>query len=118
MYVNGRQIPSESLSIDPGHEETIVMGYKTLFEGSDIYHSNSGLHITHDMHINGHFMFLFDLTPDMATSEGHTSSVEGGNIRIELTFKEALNEAVTCLLYLEYDNSVRINSLRTVTTDY
>jgi len=25
-YVNGRQIPSESLSIDPGHEKTTVMG--------------------------------------------------------------------------------------------
>ena len=31
MYVNGRQIPSESLSIDPGHETT-VMGYKTIWK--------------------------------------------------------------------------------------
>jgi len=36
MYVNGRQIPSESLAIDPGHEKTTVMAYKTLFEGSAI----------------------------------------------------------------------------------
>jgi hypothetical protein len=70
------------------------------------------------MYISGYFMLLFDLTPDMAASEGHTSPVEGGNIRIELTFKEALKEAITCLLYLEYDNSVRIDSLRTVTTDF
>ena len=118
MYVNCRQIPSESLSIDPGDEKTSVMGYKTLFEGSCIHHSNSGLKITHDMYINGYFMFVFDLTPDLAASEGHTSPVEGGNIRIELAFKEALKEVVTCLLYLEYDNSVRIDSLRTVTTDF
>jgi len=26
MYVNGRQIPSESLSLDTGHEKTTVMG--------------------------------------------------------------------------------------------
>jgi hypothetical protein len=63
-------------------------------------------------------MFLFDLTPNLAASEGHTSPVEGGNIRIELAFKEALKEAITCLLYLEFDNSVRIDSLRTVTTDF
>ena len=70
------------------------------------------------MYINGYFMFVFDLTLDLAASEGHTSPVEGGNIRIELAFKEALKEVVTCLLYLEYDNSVRIDSLRTVTTDF
>jgi len=69
------------------------------------------------MCINGYFMFLFHRTPELAASEGHTSQVEGSNIRIELTFKEALKEAVTCLLYLEY-NSVRIDSLRLVTTDF
>jgi len=30
MYVNGRQIPSEGLNIDPGHEKTTVMAYKTI----------------------------------------------------------------------------------------
>jgi len=55
--------------------------------------------------------------PNLAPSEGHTSPVEGGNISIELAFKEALKEAVTCLLYLEYDNSVSNDSLRAVTTD-
>jgi hypothetical protein len=83
-----------------------------------MHHSNSGLQITHDMYINGYFMLLYDLTPDLAASEGHTSPQEGGPIRIELTFKEALTEANTCLLYLEYDNSVRVDSTRTVTTDF
>jgi len=92
MYVNGRQIPSEGLNIDTGHEKTSVMAYNTLFEGSGIHHSNSGLQITHDMYINGYFMLLFDLTPDLAASEGHTSPVESGNIRIELSFKEALKK--------------------------
>ena len=43
------------------HEKTSVMGYRTLFEGAGFHHSNSGLKITHDMHINGYFMVLFDL---------------------------------------------------------
>jgi hypothetical protein len=63
-------------------------------------------------------MLLFDLSPDLAASEGNTSPVESGNIRIELSFKEALKGAITCLLYLEYDNSVRVDSSRTVTTDF
>ena len=30
MYVNGRQIPSEGLDIDTGHEKTTAMAYKTV----------------------------------------------------------------------------------------
>jgi hypothetical protein len=117
MYVNGRQIPSESLTIDPNHEKSTVMAYKTLFRGTGIYHSNSGLQITHNMFINGYFRLLFYLTSDLAASEGHSFPVEGGTIRIELTYKEALKKAIPCLLYLEY-NAVRVDSLRTVTTDF
>jgi len=94
------------------------MAYNTLFEGSGIHHSNSGLQITHDMYINGYFMLLFDLTPDLAASEGHTSPVESGNIRIELSFKEALKKAITSLLYLKYDNTIRVDSAKTITTDF
>jgi len=118
MYMNGRQIPSESLSLNMGHEKTSVKGYATLFEGIGIHHSNSGLQITHDMYMNGFFMIVYDLTPDLAASEGHASPPTNGDIRIELEFAKALPEAVTCLLYLECDNSVHIDLARNVTTDF
>jgi hypothetical protein len=51
MIVNGRQIPSEILTIDPSHEKSTTMAYKTLFEGIGIHHSNAGLQINHDMYI-------------------------------------------------------------------
>ena len=60
QYVNGKQIPSEGLSLGMGHEKTSVMGYTSLFEGSGIHHSNAGLQIAHDMYIAGYFMLLFD----------------------------------------------------------
>jgi hypothetical protein len=118
LYVNGRQIPSEGLHIDTGHEKTTVMGYRTLFEASGIRHSNAGLQITHDMYIAGYFMLLFDLTPDRGASECHISHPTNGNIRIEARFKDALPDAVTCLLYMKYDNCVRIDKNRAVTTDF
>ena len=58
-------------------------------------------------------MLLFDLTPDRAASEGHISLPDQGNIRLELRFDRPLPEAITCLVYLEY-NCVRIDQLRTV----
>ena len=62
-------------------------------------------------------MLVFDLTPDRAASEGHSSNPENGHIRLEMKFDKALSDPVTCLLYLEYENSVRVD-LRYVTTDY
>jgi hypothetical protein len=119
MYVNGKQIPSEAgLSLDMGHEKTSIMGYRTLFTGSGIHHSNSGLLITHDMYVNGYLMLIFDLTPHDAASESHTSLFENDTIRIEVKFEKALTELITCLLYTEYDGCVRIDKSRIVKTDY
>jgi len=70
------------------------------------------------MFTNEYFMLLFDLIPDLAASEGHASPAEGCTIRIEVTFNEALKKATTCLLFLEYDISVRIDLYRTVTTNF
>ena len=63
-------------------------------------------------------MLLRDITPDRAASEGLISLPEQGNIRLELRFDRPLPEAITCLLYLEYDNCVRIDQLRSVSTDF
>ena len=57
LYVNGRRVPSEGLSLDMDHEKLSVMDYRTLFVGSSIHHSNTGLQITHDMYINGFLCF-------------------------------------------------------------
>jgi len=101
LNVNGKQIPAEGLSLGMDHEKTSVMVYRTLFEGSGIHHSNSGIQITHDMYITGFFMLLFDLTTDRGASEEHTSDPDNGNIRVELKFAKPLPEAITCIFYLE-----------------
>jgi len=118
LFVNGKQIPNEGLSLGMDHENTSLIVCRTLFERSGIHHSNAGHQITHDMFINVYFMLLFDLTPDWGAPEGHSSHPEQGNIRVELKFAKALPEVITCLLYLEFDNSVLINLARNVTTDF
>jgi len=101
LNVNGRQILTEGLSLGMDHEKTSVMGYRKLFEGSGIHQSNSGLQISHDIYTSGYFMLLFELTPDRAVSEGHTSHPDKGNIRVELKFSKPLPEPITCIFYLE-----------------
>jgi hypothetical protein len=98
MYVNGIQVPSGGLSMNTSHEKSTTLAYRTLFNGSGIHHSNSGLQITNDLFINGYFMLVFDLTPDSSASVGHVILPENGNIRIELKFDFSLTDAITCLL--------------------
>jgi len=83
LFVNGKQYTNEGLSLGIDHEKTSVMGYRTLFDGSGIHHSNAGHQITHDMFVNGYFMLLFGLTMDNGVSEAHTSHHEQGNIMVE-----------------------------------
>jgi hypothetical protein len=110
-------VPSEGLALDMVHENTSFMGYRTLFDGSGIHHSNSRLQITNDTYIIGYFMLLFDFTPDRVASEGNGPQPENGNMRIELKCNKPLPEAITWLLYLEYDNSVLVDIPRKFTTD-
>ena len=86
MYANGRQIPSKSLSLKMSPEKKSVKGYATLFEGTGIHHSNSGLQITHNMYINGFFVIVYHLTPDLVASERHMSPPTSGDISIDWKF--------------------------------
>jgi len=61
FLVNGKQFHNEGLSLGMEQEKTSIMGYKTLFDGSGIHHSNAGHHISHDMFVNGYFILLFNL---------------------------------------------------------
>jgi len=88
--VNGRKVPTEGLSLGMDHEKTSVMGYRALFEDLVKHHSNSGHQITPKMYISVYFTLLFDLTPDRAASERHTSQPDNGNIRVELKFSKPL----------------------------
>jgi hypothetical protein len=117
LFYRGRPIPSEGLPLEMSRKKTSVLAYNTIFEGSGILHSNSGLQVTHRIFIAGYFMLLFDLTHDRAACERHISLPDQGNIILELRFHRPLPEVITCLLYLEYDNCVRIDQLRTVSTD-
>jgi len=69
------------------------------------------------MFVNGYFMLLFDINQDQGASEAHTSHPEQGSIWVDLKFAKPFPEAITCLLYLEFENSVVINLARNFTTD-
>jgi hypothetical protein len=102
--------------MDISFEKSSVLAYSTLFEGSGVHHSKAGY--VYDMFINGYLILLFDLMPDRAASEGHISRPDNGVFRIESKFAQPQPQPITCLLYLEYKNTVFGDFSRTVRTDF
>ena len=80
------------------------MAYQTLLSSLGLY--NGVIYLTPDLFVKGCFMLVFDLTHDGCASDCYTSLPHNGNICIELKFDEDLTEAVTILLYQEYDNCI------------
>jgi hypothetical protein len=57
-------------------------------------------------------LYYYLLSADHCACDEHTSLSKNGNIRIELKFDRAFTDPLTCLLYLEYDSTIRIDKLR------
>lgn len=118
ISVNGTQIPSQPLEFDFTNKQKGVLstrGYNTLFSGTGIHYYDKGHQITKELYDNGHFMLAFDLTSDKSYNSLCLNSLNHGNIRIEGRFSTQLKEAVTCLVYCEFDSVVRIDKNRVVT---
>lgn len=118
-FVNGVQIPAEALTPSFGEGgRNYTMAYHTLFSGTGIHHQNTGHMITEDMFGHGYFLLAFDLTPDSAGTESHSSIPKQGSVRFDLRFKDPLDRTVTCIIYAEYDGTLSIDNNRNVFIDY
>ena len=51
VYVNGRHLPSEGLTLNTACAKTFTMAYQKLFSGLDIRHGNAGIQITPDLYV-------------------------------------------------------------------
>lgn len=117
LSVNGTQIPSQPLEFDYHDKKEGYLstrGYNTLFNGTGIHYYDKGHQITKNLYDNGHFMLAFDLTSDRSYNSLAANYSNTGNIRIEGKFSGQLQEAVTCLIFCEFDSLIEIDKNRVV----
>ena len=62
-------------------------------------------------------LFSFDLSPDKCFGD-HFNVIKKGNLRIKLSFREAVSTVLTLFVYMEYDNMMEITKNRNVIFDY
>lgn len=117
IYVNG--VPTgEPLTPNFDSEEQCTMAYETLFSGNGLHHTNQSHLITRHMYFHGHTYFFYDLSPDSAGTEFHSSNPSEGTLRIELKFASKLENSMTCVVYAAYDGTIQIDKNRNVSLIY
>ena len=60
---------------------------------------------------NGYAIYAFDLSPDSCNGN-HFNLVKSGNLRLQFIFDSALQAAINCVVYMEYENMIEINKNR------
>jgi hypothetical protein len=119
FYIDGRQIPSKPLQPDFGDDgSTYISSYHTLFTGTNINYKDDGNCISRSTYHRGYFLHAFDFTADLSASDSHWSLHRQGTLRMEVKFKKALPETISCIIYSEYDSLIEIDSYRNVIVDF
>ena len=116
LYVDGMQVPTKPLKPLLEYNED-VLSYASLFMGTGQMGRDDGNDISREEYAHGYTLFAFDLTPDLDDS-GHFHLVKTGNLRLELHFKQALDETINVIVYGEFDNVIEIDRARNVLFDY
>lgn len=120
LCINGTYVPNTPIKFDYSVDNPVsTRGYNTLFKGTGIHFFDKGHQITKKFYDNGCFLLAFDLTTDISyNNETCTNLLNQGTIRIEGQFSENLTEAVTCIVYAEYDAAIEIDKDRNVFTSF
>lgn len=117
LYIGGHPIPAKPLQPDFGSKQ-YIRAYNSLFAGTGIHYKDKGNSIDREEYAKGYTLMAFDLTPDLSAQSEHWGLINSGELSLEMRFKEALAETVTCLLYAEFDSVVEIDRHRNVLTDF
>jgi hypothetical protein len=111
LKINSKSLPySAGLDFDYDNNK-YVDGYRSLLKIC------RELDITYEEFKAGYAIYAFDLNPDICSPE-HYSLLEDGNMDLDIRLSKYVEDSLTFIFYLEYDNILEINKHRNVTFDY
>lgn len=113
ITVNGHNILNNPLQLH-FDEDIYVRAYHNLHSVCDKTHMNEGNAISLEEFKESLCLFAFDNTPDQCHGEG-VHLVRHSTTTLDLTFREALANTVSVLVYLEFDDLIEIDKTRVAT---
>ena len=88
---------------------------RSIYQNMNSLNTNNGCGITLKQFKEGSTFFVFNLTPDFDLNERQT--VRDSNLRLDLSFKKALTEAINVIAYACYDATLQITKNRDIIQD-
>ena len=116
LTVNQQDVPNSPLNVNYS-ENNWLRAYYNMFSGLDRAGLDWGNDITKDDFIGGYGLYIFDLDPYKCFGD-HFNVLKSGNLKLKLTFREALPTVVNQYIYMEFDNMLEITKNRNVIFDY
>ena len=117
LYKDGVQIPSKPLTPNFPNDR-FIRSYMRLFTQTNQFYMDTGNGISRYQYKNGCALFVFDLTPQIDSSECGFELIKHGNIRVEIHFAGATTRTLSCIVFAEHDNLLEIDNNRSVGFDY
>ena len=112
LYANGQSVPAKSLQ-DRFSSNTYTEAYQTLFSGMNIDGKDAGITCSRNDYPKCYTLIVFDLSSEVVDASVQTVQKQG-NLQLEITFAEALPEAINVILYASFPGEISIDQARTI----
>ena len=109
--------PSQPLTPDYSNG-LFLKAYQNLYQGMGFLEEDRSFGISKEAFAQGFNFYCFDLTSDHCSDESHRDPAKFGNVQLEMRFSRGLPHPVNLIIYSEYDNSIKIDSSRSIITDF
>ena len=119
LYVDGVPVGGNPLQLDfdQTRGDTSIRAYSNLFLTTGKWGNDSGLDLSRTDFIKTSTLFTFQLEPIFPENSLFLSLVKSGHVRLEVQFREALAETISCIVYSESPGFFQINKERDILTE-
>lgn len=116
VLLNGSSVNGKAMTFDFENSKYLD-GYWSLFSSTGKMHDNAGSVINRKDYKNGYALIVFDLSPTLCNGD-YIDPDNSGELSVSLSFKNNLTNAITVLLYLEYNSQIEITKEKEVVTHF
>ena len=91
-----------------------VKEFASLFDVANVRNVNVGFPINYDEYPKGFAFYGFDLTGDQTKDEDTSHLREYGDISFDVVFKTAPAEAITMVVFAEYEEELILDGMNNI----
>lgn len=119
LKVNGNSVPTNEYRPDftTANQNRYKREYRGMLQALNRHKGDLDIDFEPDDFVGGYCFWVFDLTPDQNSDKSH-SPLGSGNVRLDVTFGQALAAAIQVIIHCEFDAWIDIDGNKQVRTSF